>query len=376
MRKGVISLLLALTLALGCVPTALAVMRPALLWSARRDESVVLSLEDLDGGDIYGVQLELTLSGNFPDCTFTPASRTAFSPDCAVLTVRGKTRITLYLTDREALNDHDTLDIGVLYLAGTAVPPETVQVKLLDERLRTLSVPAVVPVTVLSQEEAAPSQPSQPSQPAQPAQPAQPSQPSQPSQEEPRLPDAGVPLPFVDVYERDWFYGAADYVYARGMMRGLTENRFAPYDVTDRAMIVTILHRLEGSPTALPAGFTDVEQGQYYAGPVAWASASGVVTGYEDATFRPASPVTREQLAAILYRYAGYKGLDVSARGDLGQFPDAPAVSLYAADAMSWAVASGLINGTDGKLDPGGAASRAQVAVIFQRLCANLLGMG
>lgn len=355
MRKGVISLLLALTLALGCAPTALAVMRPTLLWSAGADGSAVLSLEDLDGSDIYGVQLELTLSGNFPDCTFTPASRTAYSPDCTVLTVRGETQITLYLTDRKALNDHDALDIGVLYLAGTAVPPATVRVKLLDERLQTLPVSAAVPVTALSQEGSAP---------------------SRPSQEEPPLPDAVVLLPFSDVNERDWFHGAVGYVYARGMMRGLTENRFAPYDVTDRAMIVTILHRLEESPAALPAGFTDVGQGQYYAGPVAWASASGVVTGYEDATFRPAAAVTREQLAAILYRYAGYKGLDVSARGDLGQFSDAWAVSLYAADAMSWAVASGLINGTDGRLDPGGAASRAQVAAIFQRFCVNLLKMG
>lgn len=370
MRKGVISLLLAVTLAVGCAPAALAVMRPTLLWSVRADGSAVLSLEDLNGDDIYGVQLELTLSGNFPDCTFTPASRTAYSPDCAVLTGRGGTRITLYLTDRKALNDHDALDIGVLDLDGTAVPPETVRVKLLDERLQTLPVSAAVPVTVLSGEGAVPSQPSQP------AQPSQPLQPSQPSQEEPRLPDAGVSLPFVDVNERDWFYGAAHYVYTKGMMRGLAENRFAPYDVTDRAMIVTILYRLEESPAALPADFTDVGQGQYYAGPVAWASASGVVTGYEDATFRPAAPVTREQLAAILYRYAGYKGLDVSARGDLGQFPDAPMVSPYAADAISWAVASGLINGTDGKLDPGGAASRAQVAAILQRFCVNLLEMG
>lgn len=358
MRKGVISLLLALTLAVGCAPTALAVMRPTLLWSARADGTAVLSLEDLSGDDIYGVQLELTLSGNFPDCTFIPASRTAYSPDCAVLTVRGGTRITLYLTDRKALNDHDALDIGVLYLDGTAVPPETVRVKLLDERLQTLPVSAAVPVEALSREETPPSQP------------------LQPSQEEPRLPDAGVALPFVDINEGDWFYGAVDYVYTRGMMRGLAENRFAPYDVTDRAMIVTILHRLEGSPAALPAGFTDVEQGQYYAGPVAWASATGVVTGYEDATFRPTSPVTREQLAAILYRYAGYKGLDVSARGDLGRFPDAPMVSPYAADAISWAVASGLMNGTDGKLDPGGAASRAQVAAILQRFCVNLLEKG
>lgn len=376
MRKGVISLLLALTLALGCAPTALAVMRPTLLWSVRRDGSAVLSLEDLDGGDIYGVQLELTLSGNYPDCTFIPASRTTYSPDCTVLTVRGRTWITLYLTDLKALNDHEALDVGVLYLDGTAVPPETVRVQLLDERLRTLPVPAAVPVTVFSQEGAAPSQPSQPFQPSQPSQPSQPFQPSQPSQEEPRLPDAGIPLPFADVNERDWFYGAADYVYAGGMMRGLTEDRFAPYDVTDRAMIVTILYRLEESPAALPAEFTDVGQGQYYAGPVAWASASGVVTGYEDATFRPAAPVTREQLAAILYRYAGYKGLNVSARGDLSQFPDASMVSPYAVDAISWAVASGLINGTDGKLDPGGAASRAQVAVILQRFCANLLEMG
>ena len=173
----------------------------------------------------------------------------------------------------------------------------------------------------------------------------------------------------------DWFYEAAGYVYAHGMMRGLSENTFAPYEVTDRAMIVTILHRLEGSPAALPAAFTDVPEGQYYAIPVAWASSVGIVEGYEDATFRPESPITREQLAAILYRYARYKGLDISVRGDLGRFPDAVSVSLYAADAMSWAVGTGLIAGLDGALQPDGAAGRAQVAVILQRMCAGLLQM-
>lgn len=192
----------------------------------------------------------------------------------------------------------------------------------------------------------------------------------------PQVPPAPVVyLPFIDVSAGDWFYEAAGYVYAHGMMRGLSENTFAPYEVTDRAMIVTILHRLEGSPAALPAAFTDVPEGQYYAIPVAWASSVGIVEGYEDATFRPESPITREQLAAILYRYARYKGLDISVRGDMGRFPDAVSVSLYAADAMSWAVGTGLIAGLDGALQPGGAAGRAQVAVILQRMCAGLLQM-
>lgn len=367
MGKRILALFAVLTLALGTAPAALAAAEPTLVCEFLRDSEIaVLTLEDLDGSDIYGVQLELTLEGEYPDCTFTPDSRTAYAPECSVRDTRDRTRLTIYLTDQTPLNDGNTLDLGELNLGGYGADafPEAVRITLLGEHLRPLTggMSGTADVEVYSREE-----PSGSEDPALP--------PSRPDTT-PQVPPAPVVyLPFIDVSAGDWFYEAAGYVYAHGMMRGLSENTFAPYEVTDRAMIVTILHRLEGSPAALPAAFTDVPEGQYYAIPVAWASSVGIVEGYEDATFRPESPITREQLAAILYRYARYKGLDISVRGDMGRFPDAVSVSLYAADAMSWAVGTGLIAGLDGALQPDGAAGRAQVAVILQRMCAGLLQM-
>ena len=362
MRRRIFALFMALALALGAAPAALAAAEPALVCEFLRDnETAVLTLEDLDGSDVYGVQLELTLEGEYPDCAFTPGSRTAYAPDCDVRVSRDRTRVTVYLTDRSPMNHGDALELGELDLGtyGADALPETARITLLGERLRPLTggMTGTVDVEAFPWEDSGGS-----------GDPVLP-----PSQQDPTQP---LPyLPFMDVSAADWFYEAVGYVYARGMMRGLTENTFAPYAATDRAMIVTILHRLEGSPAALPAAFTDVADGQYYAVPVAWASSAGIVEGYEDATFRPTDPITREQLAAILCRYARYKGLDVSVKGDLGRFPDASSVSLYASDAMSWAVGTGLIAGLDGALQPRGEAGRAQVAVILQRLCAGLLQM-
>lgn len=367
MRRRIFALFMALALALGAAPSALAAAEPALVCEFLRDnETAVLTLEGLDGSDVYGIQLELILEGEYPGCTFTPDSRTAYAPDCDVRVSRDRTRVTVYLTDRSPMNDGDTLELGELDLEayGADAFPGTARITLLGERLRPLAggMTGTVDVEAFPWEDSAGS-----------GDPVLP-----PSQQDPGSQDPAQPLPylpFIDVRASDWFYEEAGYVYARGMMRGLTENTFAPYAATDRAMIVTILHRLEGSPAALPAAFTDVADGQYYAVPVAWASSAGIVEGYEDATFRPADPITREQLAAILCRYARYKGLDVSVKGDLGRFQDASSVSLYASDAMSWAVGTGLIAGLDGALQPRGEAGRAQVAVILQRLCAGLLQM-
>ena len=157
------------------------------------------------------------------------------------------------------------------------------------------------------------------------------------------------------------------------MMSGTGAGTFAPYATTTRGMIVTILHRLEGSPAEITSSFTDVLSGEYYAAPVAWASANKIVTGYSDGTFQPNAPITREQLAAILYRYAQYKNADVSRRAALTQFSDQSNVSAYAVDAMSWSVDAGLITGIDGRLEPAGYANRAQVATILMRLCENVL---
>lgn len=181
-------------------------------------------------------------------------------------------------------------------------------------------------------------------------------------------------LPFTDVPAGSWYYDAVQYVYEEGLMGGTGNNRFSPDLTTSRAMIVTILYRLEGSP-AVTGGmsFADVSDGQWYSDGVAWASANGIVTGYTNGSFGPNDTITREQMAAIFYRYARYKGYDVSHRAQLDRYSDASQVASYATESMSWAVGSGLITGTSGTiLSPASSATRAQAAVILARFCQNL----
>lgn len=171
-----------------------------------------------------------------------------------------------------------------------------------------------------------------------------------------------------------WFREAVEYAYETGLMSGVTDTSFSPDLPTSRGMIVTILYRLAGSPAAGTSGFTDVAAGQYYAKAVAWASANGVVNGYGDGRFGPDNPITREQMAVILRGYAQLQGRDVTARADLSGYRDAGQISAYARDAVAWASARGLINGTTTTtLTPGGTATRAQAAVILKGFCENVL---
>ena len=182
---------------------------------------------------------------------------------------------------------------------------------------------------------------------------------------------AEEPLPFVDVASDAWYAQAAAYVYRQGLMSGTAQDRFSPDLTTNRAMLVTILYRLAGSP-AVDGGsaFTDVSGGDWFASGVAWASANGIVTGYGDGRFGPNDPITREQMAAILYRYAGFAGQSTTGQADLSGYTDAGRVSPYAAEAMGWAVDRGLITGVSADtLSPGGSATRAQVATILMRFC-------
>lgn len=180
-------------------------------------------------------------------------------------------------------------------------------------------------------------------------------------------------LPFTDVDVADWFYEAVEYVYDNGMMNGTTSTKFGPDAQLTRGMIVTILYRLEGEPTVSGNDFVDVNPSQYYADPIAWAAKNGIVTGYGDGTFGPENSITREQLAAILSRYASYKGYSVSKSADLSAYTDASSISSYAKDAMAWANAEGLITGvTATTLNPKDTATRAQVATILMRFCENV----
>ena len=178
-------------------------------------------------------------------------------------------------------------------------------------------------------------------------------------------------LPFGDVKSADWFYNDVKYVYEKGMMAGTAADVFAPNATTTRAMIVTILYRLEGSPAVTgTSAFVDVPAGQWYTDAVNWAAANQIVKGTSATTFAPNASITREQMAAILYRYAQYKGYDVTKKADLSGYSDNGQVSAYAKDALAWANAAKLINGvTNTTLAPQGNATRAQVSAILHRFC-------
>lgn len=183
-----------------------------------------------------------------------------------------------------------------------------------------------------------------------------------------------VKLPFTDVSTSDWFYDDVAFVYENGLFSGTDSRSFSPNASMTRAMLVTVLYRLEGEPTVTGrSSFTDVRSGAYYEKSVIWAAANGIVTGTDSTSFSPDAKVTREQLAAILYRYAQYRKLDTDVSAKLNSFTDADSVSAYASEALGWAVSEGLINGASGKLMPKGDATRAQVAAILHRFVKNVL---
>ena len=177
-------------------------------------------------------------------------------------------------------------------------------------------------------------------------------------------------VPFTDVKETDWFYDAVGYAYENGMMSGTGNNQFSPNVTTTRGMIVTILYRLEGSPAVSTASFDDVATGEYYANGVSWAAANGVVSGYGNNLFGPNDPITREQMATILHRYAQHKEYETTVSGDVSSFTDGASVSSYAVEPMNWAVGTGLLSGVgNNMLNPTGNATRAQAATILMRFC-------
>ena len=175
---------------------------------------------------------------------------------------------------------------------------------------------------------------------------------------------------FLDVSRTDWFYYDVRYVCENGLMNGTSRNRFSPYGTATRGMLVTILYRMENEPRCFgSAAFSDVKPSAYYEKAVIWASQNGIVSGYTDGTFRPDAPVTREQLASILYRYTRYRGQDVSAgeTTSLTGYGDAQTVSNYALPAMRWACGTGILQGANGQLNPSGLAPRAQLAAMLHR---------
>lgn len=174
--------------------------------------------------------------------------------------------------------------------------------------------------------------------------------------------------PYADVSANQWFYAAVQYVSENNLMNGVAENAFGPDIHTTRGMLVTILHRMEGEPQAGEHSFTDVAEDKYYADAVAWAAENDIVNGYSDTVFAPEKAMSREEMAVVLYRYAQYKGWDVSAQGDLSRYADSESVSAWSTEAMTWAVGAKVMDGMDGRLAPQGDALRSQTATVLMRV--------
>lgn len=179
--------------------------------------------------------------------------------------------------------------------------------------------------------------------------------------------------PFTDVSEKDWFYNDAMFVYKNGLMLGTSKTLFSPHGTVTRGMMATILWRMEGS--LAPKGensFTDVEAGRWYADAITWTAENGIFAGYSKDKFGPDDPITREQLTAIFYRYADYKGYKLTVTGNLDKFEDADKITDYAKTVMQWAVGNGLIKGkSETLLDPQGTATRAEIAAMLHRFVEN-----
>ena len=188
--------------------------------------------------------------------------------------------------------------------------------------------------------------------------------------------DTNCPLAkFVDLIPTSWYHEPIDYVLKRGIMDGMTDNMFGPEVTLTRAMVVTMLYAMDGKPSISNLSpFNDVVATDWFVNPVVWAADNGVVSGYDDGSFRPTNPVTREELATMLRSYAQYRNKDTSASGDLSAFVDQSTVSGWAAESVSWAVGHGIINGRSGnRIAPKGTATRAEAATMFTRLCQNVL---
>ena len=425
--KRIVSALLALCL-LGLLPAA-AASGPAITYRVSGN-GAELTLEGV-AEHVTALQAELVLEGSCPDAAFQAASA-FYSPDCRVSVQNGQTTVTIYLVANEALSGAG-LRLGTLIPGGTYRFPARAELKLLDRSLQPLEAIGQVPLSAASGSASGGSGGGSSSQSGKtwkvrvtPAEhgsvTARPSSAAEGAAVAlTAVPDSGYALesiravdsrgrtveltesavnrhtfrmpaydvevravfapgsdrfvmPFTDIAAGAWCYDAVRYVYENGLMNGTTASTFTPNAATTRGMIVAILYRLEGSPSAGTAAFRDVNASAYYASAVAWASANGIVNGYADGTFRPNAPITREQMAAFLFRYAAYKGQDVSRRADLGAFTDAGQIASYAVEAIQWANAQGLVNGTSATtLAPKGNATRAQAAAILARFAKNTL---
>ena len=356
MKKHIITLFgtLVLTAALLVLPAAAAGPRLETDHQAATSQSVTLSGL---GSDCQSLQVTLTLSADNVSYAFAPDSAISSLPGVYTTYKQSGNQVTVYLTVRSGtLTGTGTLTLGTISTADTPFTVEQATgLKVVDQAGEGTYYPTMGE-TGGNGGNTGGSAGGNTGGGTQPK------------------PDQPGSMPFTDVPEGSWYHEAVAYVYEHGLMSGTGSNLFSPEMSTSRAMIVTILYRLEGSPAVTAsAAFSDVAEGQWYAGGVAWANANGIVTGYDNGRFGPEDTITREQMATILYRYASYKDYDVSARASLTGYTDAGQIQPYAADAMSWVVESGIINGTSAyTLSPAGSTTRAQAAVILARFCQGL----
>lgn len=422
--KNVLAGLMALCM-IPMIPAAAARSEITLDWQSSGDRRAELRLTGLEDS-VYAVQLEVTLEGRCEEVSFSPDEEDAYSPECRVTEEDGKTVVYVYLVSRAPLNGGSRLILGTLQADGALPGPSEAWVTLLDRELKPL--PEADQAEIALRGGGTGGSSSESGYRVRLEQPEHGTLRASPTWAEEGetvtvtvRPDAGYTLdtleaedlsgdtvrlqekdawrytftmpdsqvvvtasfqkggsaewnlPFTDITPEDWFYEAAGYVYQNGLMLGTTETTFAPQVTTNRGMIVTILHRLEGAPAAGTGGFTDVPADMYCASAVAWANANGIVNGYGNGKFGPRNTITRQQLAAILYRYAEFKGYSTGSRGDLTEYADSTAISAYAEEAMSWAVGNVLLFGDQaGLLSPQAGATRAQAAFALTGLCLDL----
>ena len=303
----------------------------------------------------------------------TAITSVTVSPPAATVEAGQMQQFTATVSGTGGFSQKVTWSVSGGVSAGTSISANGLLTVAADETATSLTVMATasgdssksasVTVTVTP-----PSTPDEPDVPVWPVFPGGSTGPDEPEEPE----DEG--LPFIDVHEGDWFYENVGYVYENGLMNGVSETLFEPNGTVTRGMIVTILHRLEGEPESdYDMPFTDVAEQQWYAGAVRWAAGEGIVNGVSETEFAPNSAVTREQFAAILWRYAQSKGYDVSASADLTGFLDYGQISEYALPALQWAVGAGVMSGRgDGILAPQGTATRAEAAAMLMRFVENV----
>lgn len=336
--------------------------------------------------DIYAVQIDMKLDGEYPKATFTANDRKAFATLNKSVS-GGKTAITIYLVSPEqSLLDGSSISIGKLTATSkmSGVLPSTADIILLDDSLQPLASDGKQSVKLRKRTATGSSGSSGGSSSSGSSKKDDDDDDDRKDRDRNKAKVTPVKsgsdtddkttsgkAQFNDVKADEWYYKSVQYAVDNKLMNGVADGKFAPKTETSRAMIVTILYRIAGSPEVSGRNqFNDVVAGSWYADAVLWAEKNDIVSGYGNGKFAPSASITREQLATMLFRFAEYEGHDTDDRADISAYSDSAKVGSYAKEAMRWANSCGLINGmTLTEIGPKQKATRAQVAAILMRFC-------